>query len=98
MDRPRPMGLLLFVFPRGVRRPQLTLSDHLKKKLFRYHHNFFLHVYGVNSLAGIDFQQFLKNKMAANFLLTQNIDDVLSIKGKVMNISSPNVLYGYKVA
>ena len=23
-------------FPRGVRRPQLTLSDHLKKKLFRY--------------------------------------------------------------
>ena len=26
---------------------------------------FFLHVYGVNSLAAIDFQQFLKNKMAA---------------------------------
>ena len=26
----------------GVRRPQLTLSDHLKKKLFRYLHNFFL--------------------------------------------------------
>ena len=25
----------------GVRRPQLTLSDHLKKKLFRYLHNFF---------------------------------------------------------
>ena len=62
--------------------------------------NFFLHVYGVNSLAGIDFQQFLKNKMAATaiFLLTQNIDDVRSIKGKVMNISSPNVSYGYKVA
>ena len=62
--------------------------------------NFFLHVYGVNSLAGIDFQQFLKNKMAATaiFLLTQNSDDVRSIKGKVMNISSPNVLYGYKVA
>ena len=52
------------------------------------------------SLAGIDFQQFLKNKMAAtaNFLLTQNIDDIRSIKGKVINISSPNVLYGYKVA
>ena len=51
-------------------------------------------------MAGIDFQQFLKNKMAAtaNFLLTQNIDDVRSIKGKVMTISSPNVLYGYKVA
>ena len=51
-------------------------------------------------MAGIDFQQFLKNKMAAtaNFLLTQNIDDVRSIKGQVMNISSPNVLYGYKVA
>ena len=83
-----------------MRRPQITLSDHLKKKLFRYHHKFFLHVYGVNSLAGIDFQQFLKNKMAAtaNSLLTQNIDDVRSIKGKVMNISSPNVLYGYKVA
>ena len=50
-------------------------------------------------VAGIDFQQFLKNKMAATatFLLTQNIDDVRSIKGKVMNISSPNVLYGYKV-
>ena len=48
-----------------MRRPQLTLSDHLKKKLFRYLHNFFLHVYGVNSLAAIDFQQFLKNKMAA---------------------------------
>ena len=62
--------------------------------------NFFLHVYGVNSLAAIDFQQFLKNKMAATaiFLLTQNIDDVRSIKGKVMNISSPNVSYGYKVA
>ena len=61
---------------------------------------FFLHVYGVNSLAAIDFQQFLKNKMAATaiFLLTQNIDDVRSIKGKVMNISSPNVSYGYKVA
>ena len=88
------------MFPRGVRRPQLTLSDHLKKKLSRYHRKFFLHVYGVNSLAGIDFQQFLKNKMAAtaNFLLTQNIDDVGSIKGKVTNISSPNVLYGYKVA
>ena len=59
----------------------------------------FLHVYGVNSLAGIDFQQFLKNKMAAtaNSLLTQNIDDFRSIKGKVMNISSPNVSYGYKV-
>ena len=51
-------------------------------------------------MAGIDFQQFLKNKMAttATFLLTQNIDDVRSIKGKVMNISSPNVLYGYKVS
>ena len=51
-------------------------------------------------MAGIDFQQFLKNKMAAtaNFLLTQNFDDVRSIKGKVMNISSPYVLYGYKVA
>ena len=62
--------------------------------------NFCLHVYGVNSLVGIDFQQFLKNKMAAtaNFLLTQNIDDVQSIKGKVMNISSPNVLFAYKVA
>ena len=83
-----------------MRRPQLTLSDHLKKKLFRYLHKFFLHVYGVNSLAGIDFQQFLKNKMAATaiILLTQNIDDVRSIKGKVMNISSPNVSYGYKVA
>ena len=34
----------------------------------------------------------------ANFLLTQNFDDVRSIKGKVMNISSPNFLYGYKVA
>ena len=32
------------------------------------------------------------------FLLTQNIDDVRSIKGKVMNISPPYVLYGYKVA
>ena len=83
-----------------MRRPQLILSDHLKKKLFRYHHQFVLHVYGVNSLTGIDFQQFMKNKMAAtaNSLLTQNIDDVRSIKGKVMNISSPNVLYGYKVA
>ena len=82
-----------------MRRPQLTLSDHLKEKLFRYLHNFFLHVYCVNSLAGIDFQQFLRNKMAATaiFLLTQNIDDVRSIKGKVMNISSPNVSYGYKV-
>ena len=66
----------------------------------RYEAKFVLHVYGVNSLAGIDFQYFLKNKMAAtaNCLLTQNIDDVRSIKGKVMNISSPNVLYGYKVA
>ena len=65
-----------------------------------YLHNFCLHVYGVNSLAGIDFQQFLKNKMAAtaNLFLTQNIDDVRSIKGKVMNISSPNVFYGYKVS
>ena len=47
----------------------------------------------------IDFQQFLKNKMAAtaNFLLTQNFDDVRSIKGKVMNISSPNILCGYKM-
>ena len=83
-----------------MRRPQLTLSDHLKKKLLRYLHKNFLHVYGVNSLAAIDFQQFLKNKMAATaiFLLTQNIDDVRSIKGKVMNISSPNVSYGYKVA
>ena len=82
-----------------MRRPQLTLSDHLKKKLFRYLHKF-LHVYGVNSLAGIDFQLFLKNKMAATaiFLLTQNIDDVRSIKGKVMNISSPNVSHGYKEA
>ena len=53
----------------GVRRPQLTLSDHLRKKLFRYLHNFFLHIYGVNSLAGIDFQQFLKNKMAATAIL-----------------------------
>ena len=54
---------------------------------------FFVHVYGVNSLAGIYFQQFLKNKMAAtaNFLLTQNFDDIRSINGKVMNISSPNV-------
>ena len=52
------------------------------------------------SLAGIDFQQFLKNKMAttAYFLLTQNSDDVRSIKGKLMNISPPYVLYGYKVA
>ena len=51
-------------------------------------------------MAGIDFQQFLKNKMAttAYFLLTQNIDDVRSIKGKVMNISPAYVLYGYKVA
>ena len=48
-------------------------------------------------MAGIDFQQFLKNKMAY-FLLTQNIDDVRSIKGKVMNISPPYVLCGYKVA
>ena len=32
---------------------------------------------------------------AANFLLSQNFDDVRSIKGKVMNISSPYVLYGY---
>ena len=30
-------------------------------------------------------------------LLTQHFDDVRSIKGKVMNISSPNFLYGYKV-
>ena len=36
-----------------MRRPQLTLSDHLKKNLLS------------NSLAGIDFQQFLKNKMVA---------------------------------
>ena len=52
------------------------------------------------SLAGIDFQQFLKNKMAttAYVLLTQNIDDVRSIKRKIMNISPPYVLYGYKVA
>ena len=59
-----------------------------------------VHVYGVNSLAGVDFQQFLKIKMAttANFLLIENFDDVRLIKGKVMNISSPNVLYGYKVA
>ena len=28
----------------GVRRPQLTLSDHLKKKLFRYLHNFFFYM------------------------------------------------------
>ena len=28
----------------GVRRPQLTLSDHLKKKLFRYLHNFFFYL------------------------------------------------------
>ena len=83
-----------------VRRPQLALSDHLKKSYLDIITKFCLHVYGVNSLAGIDFQQFLKNKMdaTANFLLTQNIDDVRSIKGKVMNISSANVLYGYKVA
>ena len=45
-------------------------------------------------MAGIDFQQFLKNKMAttAYFLLTQNIDEVRSIKGKVMNIS-PHMFY-----
>ena len=51
-------------------------------------------------MAGIDFEQFLKNKMAAtaNFLLSQNFDDVRSIKGKVMNISLPYVLYGYRVA
>ena len=30
-------------------------------------------------------------------LLTQHFNDVRSIKGKVMNISSPNFLYGYKV-
>ena len=36
-----------------------------KKKLLRYHHQICVHIYGVNSLAGIDFQQFLKNKMAA---------------------------------
>ena len=59
-----------------------------------------MHVYGVNSLATIDFQQFMKNNMAASaiFVLTQNIDDVRSIKGKVMNIPPPNVSYGYKVA
>ena len=46
-----------------MRRPQLTLSDHLKKKLRGYHHQFFVYTYRVsNSLAGIDFQQFLKNK------------------------------------
>ena len=69
-----------------MRRPQLTLSDHLKKKLFIYQQK-------NTSLAGIDLQQFLKNKMAAtaNFLLTPNFDDVRSIKGKVVNISSPNV-------
>ena len=44
-------------------------------------------------MAGIDFQQFLKNKMAttAYFLLTQNIDDVRSIKGKVMNIKHMDI-------
>ena len=47
-----------------MRRPQLTLSDHLKKKLRRYLHKIFC-----TRLAAIDFQQFLKNKMAvtANF-------------------------------
>ena len=47
-----------------MRRPQLTLSDQGKIYLDIFT-NFFLHVYGVNSLAAIDFQQFLKNKMAA---------------------------------
>ena len=59
-----------------------------------------VHVYGVNSLVGVDFQQFLKNKMVAttNFLLTYwHFDDVRLIKGKVMNISSPNFVCGYKV-
>ena len=73
----------------------------IKGKVMKISPPYVLYGYKVAiSLAGIDFQQFLKNKMAAtaNFLLTQNIDDVRSIKGKVMNISSPNVVYGYKVA
>ena len=134
-----------------VRRPQLTLSDHLKKKLFRYLHKFFfaclwwlvlifsnfwktrwppqqffcwlrilttsdqlkenLRIYLHQTLCHLMdirwhklgwywFSKFLKNKMAAtaNFLLTHNFDDVRSIKGKVMNISSPNFVCGYKVA
>ena len=78
----------------------LTTSDQLKEKLWIYlhqtiHMDIRWHKLGCYWFSAIFEKQDGHHSL---FLLTQNIDDVRSIKGKVMNISPPYVLYGYKVA
>ena len=78
----------------------LTTSDQLKEKLWIYLHQTFHMDIRWHKLGWYWFSAIFEKQDGRHnhFLLTQNIDDVRSIKGKVMNISSPNVSYGYKVA